>query len=62
MRWNPVISSYKLEVYHRNCEDFPDGFRMDWSVWDYQEAYLKRRRAEALVEVGQAGAESGTDR
>ena len=39
MRWNPAISSYKLDVYHRNCKDFPDGFRMDWSVWDYQEAH-----------------------
>lgn len=38
MRWDPAISSYKLDVYHRNCKDFPDGFRIDWSVWDYGEA------------------------
>lgn len=40
MRWNPAISSYKLEVYHRNCEEFPDGLRIDWSIWDYQEAQI----------------------
>lgn len=39
MRWNPAISSYKLDVYHRNCADFPYGFRIDWSVWDYQEVH-----------------------
>lgn len=38
MRWNPAISSYKLDVYHQNCKDFPDGFRIDWSVWNYDEA------------------------
>ncbi len=38
MRWNPAISSYKLDAYHRNCEDFPDGFCIDWSIWDYNEA------------------------
>lgn len=39
MRWNPAISSYKLDVFHRNCEDFPDGFGIDWSVWEYNEAH-----------------------
>ena len=39
MRWNPAISSYKLDVYHHNCEDFPDGFCIDWSVWDYQKTH-----------------------
>lgn len=38
MRWNPTISSYKLDVYHQNCEDFPDRFRIDWSVWSYEQA------------------------
>lgn len=38
MRWNPAISSYKLDIYHHNCKDFPGGFRIDWSVWDYSEA------------------------
>lgn len=40
MRWNPAISSYKLDVYYRNCKEFPDGFRIDWSVWDYHEAQI----------------------
>lgn len=38
MRWNPAISSYKLEAYHSNCKKFPDGFRIDWSVWSHDEA------------------------
>lgn len=41
MRWNPAISSYKLDVYHRNCKDFPDGFCIDWSVWNYQKAHTE---------------------
>lgn len=39
MRWNPAISSYKQDVYHRNCQDFPDGFRIDWSVWSHKQAH-----------------------
>lgn len=38
MRWNPAISSYKLDVFHRNCKDYPDGFRIDWSIWEYEPA------------------------
>lgn len=38
MRWNPAISSCKLEVYRRNCEECPDGFCIDWSIWDHESA------------------------
>lgn len=43
MRWDPAISSCKLETYHRNCEEFPDGYRTDWSIWDANRAHVGDR-------------------
>lgn len=38
MRWNPAISSYTADEFDNNRHKFPDGFRIDWSVWDYDQA------------------------
>ena len=39
LRWNPTISSFKLEHYCKALEDSPDGFGFDWSVYEWEEAH-----------------------
>lgn len=38
LRWNPDISSTKLEDLQHAARKFPDGFGSDWSVYDWQHA------------------------
>ena len=41
MRWNTDISNYKLCEFEEAMDDFQDdGFYYDWSIWDYQKAYI----------------------
>lgn len=35
-RWNAEISSYSLEEYRKMRESQPDGFMLNWSLWDWQ--------------------------
>lgn len=37
LRWNPTISSFKLEHYREACK-CTDGFSMNWSVYEWQKA------------------------
>lgn len=39
LRWNPTISSFKLEHYRQAMADRPDGFAFDWSVYEWEEAH-----------------------
>ncbi|MDE5903667.1 MAG: hypothetical protein K2H21_10685 [Muribaculaceae bacterium] len=40
MRWNPAISSFKLEEYRRCVHTYEWGFSADWSIWDWQKARM----------------------
>lgn len=39
LRWNPTISSFKIEHYRQAMKDRPDGFGFDWSVYEWEEAH-----------------------
>ena len=37
LRWNPTISSFKLEHYRKACA-YHDGFSMNWSIYEWEKA------------------------
>ena len=37
-RWNAEISSFTLEEYRSLRKKHPDGFMLNWSLWDWQKA------------------------
>lgn len=39
LRWNPGISSFKLETYRKATTECPDGFGFDWSIFEWEEAH-----------------------
>ena len=39
LRWNPTISSYTLNNYRNDMEEYPDGFRSNWSIYEWEEAH-----------------------
>lgn len=39
LRWNPGISSFKLETYRKATTECPDGFGFDWSIYEWEEAH-----------------------
>ena len=39
LRWNPTISSYTLNDYRNDMEEYPDGFRSNWSIYEWEEAH-----------------------
>lgn len=39
LRWNPAISSFKLETYRQATIECPDGFGFDWSVYEWEDAH-----------------------
>ena len=39
LRWNPGISSFKLETYREATTECPDGFGFDWSIYEWEEAH-----------------------
>jgi hypothetical protein len=39
LRWNPTISSFKLETYRQATIECPDGFGFDWSVYEWEDAH-----------------------
>lgn len=38
MRWNPGISSSKIKDFREAREKWPEGFRGDWSIYEWEEA------------------------
>ena len=38
MRWNPGISSFKLKDYKQATTECPEGFMLDWSIYDWEDA------------------------
>ena len=39
LRWNPTFSSFTLENYREATTKYPDGFGMNWSVYEWEEAH-----------------------
>jgi hypothetical protein len=39
LRWNPAISSFRLDDYRKATEERPNGFGMNWSVYEWEEAH-----------------------
>jgi len=38
LRWNPLISSFKLDEYREATTKCPDGFSLNWSVYEWEHA------------------------
>lgn len=38
LRWNPSISSFSLDTYREATTKCPDGFGMDWSIYEWEDA------------------------
>ncbi len=38
MRWNPAISSFKLDEYRNAVVEYDGEFYMNWSIYEYEEA------------------------
>lgn len=55
LRWNPAISSFTLDSYRDAISKFPDGFRMDWSIYDWEEAHNGDRYYMVRVGEGNTG-------
>jgi len=39
LRWNPSISSFKEAYYKDAVEKYPNGFKMDWSIYEWEDAH-----------------------
>lgn len=39
MRWNPAISSSKIDEFRAAREKWPDGFCGDWSIYEWENAH-----------------------
>lgn len=39
MRWNPGISSSKIEDFREALKKWPNGFCGDWSIYDWEDAH-----------------------
>ena len=39
LRWNPTISSFRLDDYHDATTLYPDGFCFNWSVYEWEDAH-----------------------
>ncbi|MCQ2127020.1 MAG: UvrD-helicase domain-containing protein [Bacteroidaceae bacterium] len=39
LRWNPTISSFKLEAYRDAVRKYPNGFGSDWSIYEWEQAH-----------------------
>lgn len=51
MRWNPGISSSKIENFRAALKDWPQGFRGDWSIYEWESADIGDRYV--MVRVGE---------
>lgn len=38
LRWNPAISSFKMEHYRDAISKYPEGWCCNWSVYEYEKA------------------------
>ncbi len=38
MRWNPAISSSKISAFEAARKKWPEGFRGNWSIYEWEHA------------------------
>ena len=50
MRWNPAISSSKIDEFRAAREKWPDGFCGDWSIYEWENAHARDKYI--MVRVG----------
>ncbi len=55
LRWNPGISSFKMENYRDALERFPGGFKIDWSIYEWKQARKGDRYYMLRVGEGNTG-------
>lgn len=55
LRWNPAISSFKMEAYKDALSTYPDGFGMDWSIYEWEDAKKGDRYYMLRVGEGNTG-------
>lgn len=56
LKWNPAISSFKYEDYREAYAQYPEGFQMNWSVYEWQKAKKGDEFYMIRVGAGQTGA------
>ena len=39
LRWNPAISSFRLDTYRKATMEYPMGFSLNWSVYEWEDAH-----------------------
>lgn len=55
LRWNPSISSFKIEHYVKALKEHPDGFGTNWSVYEWKDAHEGDRFYMERVGEGNTG-------
>ena len=55
LRWNPAISSFTMDSYRNAIDEYPEGFRMDWSIYEWEEAHNGDRYYMVRVGEGNTG-------
>ena len=55
LRWNPAISSFKMEHYKDATTRFPEGISYNWSVYEYEDAHEGDRFYMMRVGEGNTG-------
>lgn len=55
LRWNPDISSYKIDDYCNDCEMYVGGFELNWSIFDWKDAHEGDRYIMTRVGDGPNG-------
>lgn len=54
LKWNPEISSFKMDDFLNGMRDF-DHFRLNWSVWEYEKVHQYDRFFMIRVGCGNTG-------
>lgn len=55
LRWNPAISSFKIEHYLDAIKNYPEGFCTNWSVYEWEDAHKGDRFYMVRVGDGNTG-------
>ncbi len=55
LRWNPAISSFTLDNYIKAVDDYDGEFDMNWSIYEYENAYEGDRYYMIRVGEGETG-------
>jgi len=55
LRWNPAISSFTMDAYMDAINQYPGGFTIDWSVYEWEEAHAGDWFCMVRVGEGETG-------